>query len=328
MSEKGKAPHIWSPEEEAKLIELSPTHSHTAVADILHLTPDAVRNKYRWLAKRGRVKLRDKHDGGKSLAVTHGNDVLITLPHKYLDILRVKSDKTLVISDIHLPFIDWDLFYNIMRVAKRQGVSKVIVGGDVFDFKLFSTFPDAKTGKGDELSDAEKTAVRFFTVLLDQFDEVFVICGNHDFRLVKWSHGALNQRQFFRFLSHISEDEKRVKFSAYQHLILNDDIRVVHPNSAATNFELEGRAQSIKYQQSIVVTHVHRLGATFDPSGRYWNAGSGGLLDPTTQAYIMCVPSKFPMWNTGGLIIHGQELPYILHKYRTDWARWSSKRFL
>ena len=174
---------------------------------------------------------------------------------------------------------------------------------------------------------AEASATKFFSMLMDQFDKTYVICGNHDFRVVKWSQGLLSKRRFFSYLASITKDEKRVDFSSYHHLILNDHWRFVHPNTGATNFEAEGRAMASKYQQSIVVPHVHRLGVCFDSSGKFCVVGNGALIDPTTQAYIMTIPSKFPMWNTGATIIRG-EVPYLFPKYRTDWDLWTKKRFL
>lgn len=316
---------LWTPEEEKKIIEFSGTHSHDALSRILDRTRDEVAKKYTRMVRAGEVAQRKKTDNKPT--VTRNNDVLVTLPHRYLDILRVKSDKVMSFSDIHLPFVDWDLFYRLMGVAKRQAVRTCIIGGDVFDYKKFSSFPDAKTESQDEMTMAEAAALKFFNALLDQFDKIYIICGNHDFRIVKWSQGLLNQRQFFRYLSHIADDEKRVVFSAYQHMILNDHWRIVHPNSAATNFETEGRAMCAKYQQSIIMTHVHRVGAVSDSSGKYCVVGNGALIDPTTQAYIMTIPSKYPMWNTGGAIIHG-EVPYLFPKFRTDWDRWTRQRFL
>lgn len=317
----------WTDDEIKKLKDLRSTHSVAVIASKLGRSRDSVSWKTRELLGTGEFQRGTIKAGRLGLPITVANDVLVELPQKYLDILRVTADKVMSFSDVHLPFIDWDLFFLLMRVAKTQAVKTCIIGGDLFDFKQFSTFPDAKADKQDEMTMAEAAALKFFNALLAQFEKIYVICGNHDFRVVKWSQGLLNERQFFRFLSHITDQEKRVQFSAYHHLILNGNWRIVHPNSAATNFEAEGRAMAAKYQQSIIMTHVHRVGCVVDSSGKYCIVGNGALIDPTTQAYIMTIPSKYPMWNTGATIIHG-DVPYLFPKFRTDWDIWTHKRFL
>src|SRR3990167_9969833 len=181
---------------------------------------NSIQHKYADLSKKNIVDKRPKHTGRSNIIFNAKNDALITLPQKYLDIPRVKSDIAMIFSDIHLPFIDWDLFFQLMGVAKTQNVKTCIIGGDLFDYKQFSTFPDAKADRSDEMTMAETSALKFFNKILEVFEQIYVICGNHDFRIVKWSQGLLSERQFFRFLSHITDKEKRVHFSAYQHLIL------------------------------------------------------------------------------------------------------------
>ena len=110
-------------------------------------------------------------------------------------------------------------------------------------------------------------------------------------------------------------------------MILNDAWRIVHPNGGGTNFYSEGLREAVKYQQNIVMTHVHRMGWVFDPSGKLIVAGSGALLDPTTQAYVMTIPSGAPMWNTGGSIVYDDKIQ-LLPKYRTAWDRWAKCKFL
>ena len=316
----------WTAEDVDKLIKLSVDHSHEAIAAVLGRKWSSVKHKYTDLANKGLVRKRTTLEGASNILVTSQNDALMVLPHRYLDMMKAEVDKALVISDIHLPCVDWELFENLLRVSKRQGVRTCVVGGDLFDLALFSRFPDSHAHGPEELTMGQQAAIKFFSMLLDQFEKVYVICGNHDFRIFGFTQGKITENQFFRFMTNISNTEKRVEFSAYRHMVLNERTRVVHPNGGGA-FYVEGTREAVKYQQNILLTHIHKMGWCFDPSGRLMVVGTGALLDPTTQAYVMTIPSGSPMWNTGGVIMQGSRF-YLYPKYHTDWDKWTKTRFL
>jgi len=88
------------------------------------------------------------------------------------------NENTLIIPDLHAPFIRSGYFEFCVNVRKMYNCENVIFLGDIID-NHFSSFHDTDPdgfGARMELLEAKKQTKRFY----DEFTEAVVLIGNHD----------------------------------------------------------------------------------------------------------------------------------------------------
>jgi len=94
--------------------------------------------------------------------------------------------RTLIISDIHIPYHDKAALSIALREALKQGVDTIILNGDVVDFYQVSRWdrtPDKAT-----IQIECQIAVQFFTALRRLFPDanIYFTEGNHEDRLTRY----------------------------------------------------------------------------------------------------------------------------------------------
>jgi len=88
----------------------------------------------------------------------------------------------LVFSDIHVPFEDVDAIKTGIFDARRRGIKKLIINGDLFHLDAASNFAVTK----DQLAEAELNRVKeLLLVFANEFEKIIIVEGNHDSRLFK-----------------------------------------------------------------------------------------------------------------------------------------------
>lgn len=205
---------------------------------------------------------------------------------------RVEGD-CLIVSDLHIPFFDTVWIQRALDIAKAQKLRQVIIAGDLLDAKSISSF---RCSDRNHTLQMEFTAARqLLMAFLDRFDAVYLLTGNHDERVARFTDNQFNLSFFY---THIVPDRK-LKVSDYAWCTVNDDIRVTHPYNYSSVPGAVPRALASKYQQHIIMGHTHRYAYAFDPSGKYVACEIGGLFDVKKMDWQMLKDNRAPMWNNG-----------------------------
>ena len=187
---------------------------------------------------------------------------------------RIK--KTLILSDVHIPYQDDKAISAAFNYARKYQPDNIVLNGDVMDFYGLSTFdksPDRKDTVAGEIMKGRK----WLSGLRRRFSKanIYFLQGNHENRLQKYLwrnpelHGldSLELKNLLRF-KHLKIKETKVDAEYWGkdtgHLKIGDAI-IMHGDS-----RLNGSSSS-KYsgysakntmmgiQQSVVMGHIHRL---------------------------------------------------------------------
>lgn len=119
--------------------------------------------------------------------------------------LQLRGD-AIIIGDIHVPTTDYDFSKLVTIVAAKHGIKRLVIGGDVFNMDSFSTY-DAIVKQPTWIQERDAARI-LFKEWSDWFDEIYVIMGNHDRRLQKWSDGQLDEQDIFGMVT--TSDKVRI----------------------------------------------------------------------------------------------------------------------
>lgn len=132
--------------------------------------------------------------------------------HLDIGLTDSKDRKIITFSDLHIPFFLWE----DMRVAlsNHRDANYVVLNGDILDAYIFSTFSKSKRVAALKEYNAAFDLVHF---LSDNFENIVVVSGNHDYRTSRAVQKAGFEKeasQVFRpdLLARISNGEKLNKY--------------------------------------------------------------------------------------------------------------------
>jgi len=220
-----------------------------------------------------------------------------------------------IIGDIHGRLLKWSMMKHLCDLAKISGVNKLIIDGDFWDQAAFSKFPveSKKTPFEEECNFLEK----LLKLLLDTFEKVYILAGNHDLRLFKMINGEITLNRQYRMLV----DEvvgKRLFISTYHYCELNDSWHITHPGSYAKRTGTVARELAHKLHKNIINAHGHMTGINYDMSGDYMGIDIGGMLDWQKTDYIALRDTTHPRWVPSFVLIYNN-YPYMYTDNKTDW---------
>jgi len=230
----------------------------------------------------------------------------------------VKADCAVVCSDLHIPYIDKDLFDKMCIVGKRMDATDCIIAGDLFDATMFSSFIRYMESGLETWEFQMEAASEILKKLLDNFENIWVTKGNHDNRIIKLLLGKIKLKHIFKWVT--DEVGKRVKVSDYPFCYLfsgKAKIKITHAKSYSRMATQVANVMSAKEECSVMNAGGHLLGLSGSMSGR-WVAGLGGLFDTKKFEYIHMTDTTHPKWNSGFFVIR-EGFPYMKSKHWTDW---------
>ncbi len=202
-----------------------------------------------------------------------------------------------VTSDWHIPYFDTQLSDSLLNVCAKKKVRKLIIAGDLLNLDAVSTFLSRNYDINEELRQAE----RILQVLSEQFAEVYVIPGNHDFRLARKLEVPIS----FEYVLRMFCNARNVATTEYDFVELTSGEkrwRVCHPKNYS---QIKGRIAyrlAGKYECNVVSAHGHFFGMVVSESGKYLCVDSGGMFDKGKIDYFWRT-TTYPDWNQGFVLL-------------------------
>jgi UDP-2,3-diacylglucosamine pyrophosphatase LpxH len=172
-----------------------------------------------------------------------------------------KQKKVLIVSDIHFPNHDPKAVVTFLTFLRHFKPHKVILNGDIHDFKGLSKHDDAATNMSRVQSET--------TMVADFLDgirregtrgmEIDLHEGNHDQRLTTYvAHRAPHLDGLMSLPSLLDLKRRRVSWMNYS----ADNVNFISPKLGVTHGTLHGtnyaRDYLYKYGVSLIVGHAHR----------------------------------------------------------------------
>src|SRR5690348_42760 len=213
------------------------------------------------------------------------------------------AKKIMVTSDWHIPVYDHKYVNEMILTARDQGITKLVIGGDYFNYDSLSQYDPKQTDAGLYREHTESMAV--MRVILETFDEIDFIWGNHDARM----HKALGfkmrfaeaMRMVFGTLGEAALD--RIQFSNLDHMIVKsggEDFYIAHPQNYNATPLATARKLANKVNMNVITAHSHHAAIGFAEDGHKIVAEAGGLFDRSKTEYLKRT-TTFPTWTQGFL---------------------------
>jgi hypothetical protein len=239
------------------------------------------------------------------------------------------TEDWMLTGDWHCPLYDVDLLEKVIAIAKRFGVTQLVIAGDFGDLHAFSPF-----GDGGKDWKWEKGKLRtLIKALVANFSRVVWLMGNHDLRLWKQLKGMGTEDDIFELIIQ-AEATNKVQYSTYPFAIINDSWMITHPASYSrlqtrNSFflsskympELMEKGQSPNGRYGFISYHGHQGGTGFDPSSMIETVDGMGMFDPQRVKYKTMRVTTHAEWVPGFMMLRKNFL-YRFPKHTTDWDFW------
>ena len=195
------------------------------------------------------------------------------------------EENVVITGDYHLPFLDYD-FAEVMIKTSEKLLSpprRLIVAADLFNFDILSRFPKANNYAVPLRTELDM-ATLFLTEALDVFDNIDVLLGNHEMRVIYLTLGQLGHKELEAIVG-----VDRVRFHEYPHCIISSasgEWRATHQKNYSRVSQSVGVKLAHKFGQHIITHHQHRVSKGFDTSGKYVVIDNGCMAHPDFFDYV------------------------------------------
>lgn len=210
--------------------------------------------------------------------------------------------------DVHVPYHLNEAMAASLRSAVSNNLRRIIIAGDFMDTHWGSKFISWKTKAVHHESIREEFAIAqaIFAILLDTFEEVIIIPGNHDGgRWQRFTNGAVDFELLCSFMGGWKVDEKpdKLTIGMNRSLVLEGspwgDWRITHPRKARKVPLSLAEELAAKYGMNILTAHQHHLGSRMHRHLPYICCDGGHLQDASITDYKQEVDDAHANWVAG-----------------------------
>jgi hypothetical protein len=197
------APKV-APEVIVAAVEEHPTWSNVRLGKSLGISEASVRRgldsvSYKRHLIPSDLGFEDRFEIILDRPLTHTGDVMIT-------------------ADWHIPLYDPAYVNQMILTARANGIRDLILAGDFFNFDSLSAYDPKQHSAGLDIELREAASV--MRVLLESFDTIYYLWGNHDVRMHRALGFAIEFREAMRMVFGILGNEalERIKFTNLDHM--------------------------------------------------------------------------------------------------------------
>jgi len=212
-------------------------------------------------------------------------------------IVLPKDDLYAITADWHIPLYDPEYVNTFIEDSRERGAKKLIVAGDYFNFDALSAYYPKQEAAGLEVEIAE--AMDVMKALLETFDTLYYLWGNHDARMHKALGFTIQFREAMKMVfGALGKDAlERITFTNLDHMWIGDWY-ICHPGNYTRVPLSTARTLATKYNASVITAHSHHCAVGYAIDGSKVVAEIGGLFDRTKTAYLQR-STTFPTWAQG-----------------------------
>lgn len=225
--------------------------------------------------------------------------------------IKVELDKPILLpldrqyaitADWHIPLYDPEYVNRFIEDARERNVRDLVVAGDFFNMDSLSQYQPKQDSAGLEAELNESMMV--MKALLESFDKITYLWGNHDARLHKALGFTIQFKEAMKLVfGSLGVDAlERITFTNLDHLWLGAEEEerwyVCHPGSYTRIPLSTARTLATKYNASVITAHSHHCAVGYSINGRNVVAEIGGLFDRHKTGYLQR-STTFPTWAQG-----------------------------
>jgi predicted phosphodiesterase len=226
--------------------------------------------------------------------------------------ITIEDPIVTITADWHIPLYDPNYVNDMIERSRAAGSKTLLIAGDFFNFDALSAYDPKQEEAGLELELTEGTAV--MRVLLETFDRIVYVWGNHDARLHKALGFAIQFKQAMRMVFGNLGDEalQRLEFTNLDHCWIKQgdgrDWYVCHPQSYNKAPLTTARALAAKENANVITAHSHHCAIGYATDGDKVVCEIGGLFDRHKTAYLQR-STTYPTWVQGfSILVAGEPI--------------------
>jgi hypothetical protein len=229
-------------------------------------------------------------------------------PEVYDKFLQIKCDKAMIWFDPHVDFHDTDFHNEAMEVARRLGIKTVVLGGDGLDFKSLYR-KETQSSPSDWIQDL-KAYENYIETLCNNFDVVYDIMGNHNWRLAR----LLGKSEQMTELYELIFKNPKYKPSQYFYALLNDWLYIVHPDRMRKSKLSLAEELVDHHRKSVITAHSHRFAFGVHDSGIEIIGDGLCMTKPEYHEYHGLKLDTYSAWIQGfWILLDDKIVPYVKH---------------
>lgn len=228
-------------------------------------------------------------------------------------------DDFMVIGDVQLPTTDYDFATLPALIAKKhlRKPRKLLIGGDFYNMDAWSKYPDIIPLPS--WVDEREAARNLLTLYSQVFQEIWMISGNHERRLLEANRGQFEIHDVLA----ASLPSGKVKATVLDRCTVNTSqgkYTILHGDNYSKKSLSNADEWSQKFQSHIISHHEHHAAIGLDRYDRYTIINNGGLFDQKKMSYVQLKSNTCANMSQGFTMIKNG-YPYLFTKF-TDWKRW------
>lgn len=232
---------------------------------------------------------------------------------------KFEWDDFMVIGDVQLPTTDYDFAMLPAMIAKKhlKKSRRLIIAGDFYNMDAWSKYPNSistPTWEQEKLS-----ARNLLTIYSQVFDEIWMISGNHERRILERLGGQYGMQDVLA----ASLPEGKVKATVMDRCSVSTSqgvYTVLHGDNYAKKALNNADEWAQKFQTHIISHHEHHAAMGMDRYDRYYIINNGGLFDMNKMGYVQLKTNTCANMSQGFTMIKKGH-PYLFGKF-TDWNEW------
>ena len=168
-------------------------------------------------------------------------------------------------------------------------------------------------------------AILLIEKLVDTFDNLYFITGNHEERILKHLSHNMDTKKLMKLI--IANNEK-IKISNYKYAFINDTWMICHPKGYSRKRGTIPEKIQLLHECSVIAAHGHHGGILPSSNNRHAIVEGCTLQDVEKTEYVKTQMSSHPFWVLGFNIIMNNTVYQFTNNPRiTDWDFWDKVTF-
>lgn len=220
---------------------------------------------------------------------------------------KITSNKLFVCGDFHFPYYNRKTLRTLINTGKG---SDLLIAGDLLDWSSLAS-QKKRNDINEGTEDILKGLRHLIQLLLDNFNIIYLMPGNHDFRIEVMSEGKLSWKMLFiEFLDAFPERFKIIDFPRVE---VNDTWLVLHPDTYRNIPGSVARSFSEITGKNVVCGHSHTTCESDAKNGKF-AIDIGGCVDEELIAYRYYTCKPYGEWRNGFVIIEGEKYKLFIEE--------------
>lgn len=228
-------------------------------------------------------------------------------------------DDFMVIGDVQLPTTDYDFATLPAMIAKKhlKKPRKLIIGGDFWNMDAWSKYKSVLALPA--WINEREAARNLLTIYSQVFQEIWMIAGNHERRLLEHLDGQWD----FQDVLTASLPSGHVKATVRDRCTVNTSqgkYTILHGDNYSKKSLNNADEWAQKFQSHVISHHEHHAAIGMDRFDRYYCVNNGGLFDQKKMSYVQIKTNTMANMSKGFTLVK-KGYPYLFADW-TDWKMW------